>query len=58
MCSVENLDKKKQLEPVKVAGNDFDSDFFDLNSEFSRFKIAVELSFHDGEFSFHELTSA
>jgi hypothetical protein len=42
---------------VKVTDNHFVSDFFHLNEEFSRFKIAVELSFQDGEFVFHELTS-
>jgi len=41
---------------VKVTDNHFVSGFFDLNEEFSRFEIAVELSFHDGEFGSVPLT--
>jgi len=42
---------------VNVTDNHFVSNFFRLNQESSRFKIPVELSFQDGEFIFHDLSS-
>jgi hypothetical protein len=42
---------------VKVTDNHFVSDFFHLNEVSSCFEIAVELSFQDGEFIFHKLSS-
>ncbi len=42
---------------MKVTDNHFVSDFFHLNEVSSCFEIAVELSFQNGEFIFHELSS-
>jgi hypothetical protein len=42
---------------VNVTDNHFAGDFFGLNQEDSSFKIAIELSFQDREFVFHELSS-
>ena len=42
---------------MNVTDNHFVSDFFHLNEVFSCFEIAVELSFQDGEFIFHKLSS-
>jgi len=55
--SVENLDHEKLKDLVNVADNHFISDFFHLNQKSSGFKIAAELSFQDGEFVFHDLSS-
>jgi len=42
---------------VKVTDNHFVGDFFHLKEVSSCFEIAVELSFQDGKFIFHKLSS-
>jgi hypothetical protein len=42
---------------VNVADNHFPRDFFHLDEEDSGFEIPIELSFQDGEFIFHDLSS-
>jgi len=42
---------------MKVTDNHFPGDFFPLNQKYSRFEIAPELSFQDGEPGFDQLSS-
>ena len=42
---------------MNVTDTHFVSDFFHLNQESSSFEIPAKLSFQDGEFVFHELSS-
>jgi len=42
---------------VNVTDDHFVSDFFHLHQESSSFEIPAKLSFQDGEFVFHELSS-
>ena len=43
--SVENYNEERLLDPIKITEKHFDSDFFHLNQESSRFEIPVELFF-------------
>ena len=42
---------------VEITYNHFPGDFFHLDEEDSCFEITAEFSFHDGEFSFNDLSS-
>jgi len=42
---------------MNVTDDRFIGDFFHLHQESSRFEISAKLSFQDGEFIFHELSS-